>query len=106
MAAGDVVFVPYAGEAQLHHVQARRSRSDINLPLRWLGWLPLQRPTAAVPLPPQCAAGSASAQCASARSQALIEKDLSEPYSVFTYRYFLNNWPDLCLLVRSAPCPD
>mmetsp|Transcript_1679 Transcript_1679/g.3684 ORF Transcript_1679/g.3684 Transcript_1679/m.3684 type:complete len:273 (-) Transcript_1679:384-1202(-) len=26
----------------------------------------------------------------------LIEKDLSEPYSVFTYRYFINNWPELC----------
>jgi peptide alpha-N-acetyltransferase len=30
---------------------------------------------------------------------ALIEKDLSEPYSIFTYRYFIHNWPDLCLLV-------
>jgi len=30
--------------------------------------------------------------------QRLIEKDLSEPYSIFTYRYFLNNWPDLCFL--------
>lgn len=30
----------------------------------------------------------------------LIEKDLSEPYSVFTYRYFINNWPDLCFLTR------
>lgn len=29
----------------------------------------------------------------------LIKKDLSEPYSVFTYRYFINNWPDLCMLV-------
>lgn len=29
----------------------------------------------------------------------LIKKDLSEPYSVFTYRYFINNWPDLCILV-------
>lgn len=28
----------------------------------------------------------------------LIEKDLSEPYSIFTYRYFINNWPDLCFL--------
>ncbi|PRP75113.1 n-acetyltransferase mak3 [Planoprotostelium fungivorum] len=28
----------------------------------------------------------------------LIEKDLSEPYSVYTYRYFLNSWPHLCLL--------
>ncbi|GLD97127.1 hypothetical protein PINS_up005810 [Pythium insidiosum] len=31
----------------------------------------------------------------------LIDKDLSEPYSVFTYRYFLYNWPELCLLARS-----
>ena len=29
--------------------------------------------------------------------QRMAEKDLSEPYSVFTYRYFLNNWPELCL---------
>lgn len=29
----------------------------------------------------------------------MMKKDLSEPYSVFTYRYFLNNWPDLCWLV-------
>jgi len=28
----------------------------------------------------------------------LIEKDLSEPYSIFTYRYFINNWPELCFL--------
>lgn len=30
--------------------------------------------------------------------QALIDRDLSEPYSVFTYRYFLNQWPQLCFL--------
>lgn len=30
----------------------------------------------------------------------LIEKDLSEPYSIFTYRYFINNWPNLCFLVH------
>jgi peptide alpha-N-acetyltransferase len=30
----------------------------------------------------------------------LIDKDLSEPYSVFTYRYFLYNWPELCVLAR------
>lgn len=29
----------------------------------------------------------------------LIEADLSEPYSIFTYRYFLNGWPQLTLLV-------
>ncbi len=29
----------------------------------------------------------------------LIGKDLSEPYSIFTYRYFLHNWPHLCHLV-------
>jgi len=32
----------------------------------------------------------------------LIEKDLSEPYSVFTYRYFINNWPDLCFLTMQG----
>lgn len=31
---------------------------------------------------------------------ALISKDLSEPYSIYTYRYFLYNWPELCVLVR------
>ncbi|MBN3284086.1 NAA30 acetyltransferase, partial [Polyodon spathula] len=42
----------------------------------------------------------------------LITKDLSEPYSIYTYRYFIHNWPQLCFLVRSiasmrvksAPC--
>ena len=29
----------------------------------------------------------------------LITKDLSEPYSVYTYRYFIHNWPYLCFLV-------
>lgn len=29
----------------------------------------------------------------------LMVKDLSEPYSVFTYRYFLNGWPKYTLLV-------
>lgn len=29
----------------------------------------------------------------------MIESELSEPYSIFTYRYFLINWPQLCLLV-------
>ncbi|KAH8861153.1 N-alpha-acetyltransferase 30A [Schistosoma japonicum] len=28
----------------------------------------------------------------------LISKDLSEPYSIYTYRYFIYNWPELCLL--------
>lgn len=46
----------------------------------------------------------------------LITKDLSEPYSIYTYRYFIHNWPQLCFLVsgwnenrvnpaeRSRPC--
>lgn len=29
----------------------------------------------------------------------LIIKDLSEPYSIYTYRYFLHAWPQLCFLV-------
>lgn len=31
--------------------------------------------------------------------QRLVAADLSEPYSVFTYRYFLHNWPKLCMCV-------
>lgn len=30
----------------------------------------------------------------------MIESELSEPYSIFTYRYFLHNWPKLCFLVK------
>jgi len=33
--------------------------------------------------------------------QRLIEKDLSEPYSIFTYRYFVNNWPHLTFLAMA-----
>jgi len=29
----------------------------------------------------------------------LIENDLSEPYSIYTYRYFLHNWPKFCYFV-------
>jgi len=28
----------------------------------------------------------------------LMDVDLSEPYSVYTYRYFVNNWSNLCIL--------
>lgn len=28
----------------------------------------------------------------------LISRDLSEPYSIYTYRYFIHNWPHLCFL--------
>ncbi|KAI5699685.1 hypothetical protein M8J76_011542 [Diaphorina citri] len=28
----------------------------------------------------------------------LIQKDLSEPYSIYTYRYFIHNWPKFCFL--------
>ena len=30
----------------------------------------------------------------------LVDKELSEPYSIFTYRYFINNWPKLCILAH------
>ena len=30
----------------------------------------------------------------------LVEKDLSEPYSIFTYRYFVLGWPDLTILAE------
>ena len=33
----------------------------------------------------------------------LIQEYLSEPYSIYTYRYFINNWPELCIM---ASCED
>lgn len=32
----------------------------------------------------------------------LIDTELSEPYSVFTYRYFLHQWPSLCVFACNA----
>ncbi|TDG47362.1 hypothetical protein AWZ03_006221 [Drosophila navojoa] len=32
--------------------------------------------------------------------QSLIDKELSEPYSIYTYRYFVYNWPELCIFAR------
>jgi len=33
----------------------------------------------------------------------LISKDLSEPYSIYVYRYFLYQWGDLCFMVSTNP---
>eukprot|EP00898_Chlorokybus_atmophyticus_P005923 jgi/Chlat1/6331/Chrsp44S05891 len=33
---------------------------------------------------------------------ALVGRELSEPYSIFTYRYFIHNWPHLCWLGTNA----
>lgn len=30
----------------------------------------------------------------------LMKADLSEPYSIYTYRYFIHNWPHLCVMVN------
>ena len=30
----------------------------------------------------------------------MISKDLSEPYSIYVYRYFLYQWGHLCFMVR------
>ncbi|KAJ9506562.1 hypothetical protein QJQ45_004619 [Haematococcus lacustris] len=35
----------------------------------------------------------------------LIDNELSEPYSIFTYRYFLHNWPHLCWLTYDGDRP-
>ena len=34
---------------------------------------------------------------------ALVAPALSEPYSIFTYRYFLQGWPQLCFLAHARP---
>ena len=31
--------------------------------------------------------------------KALISKDLSEPYSIYVFRYFLYQWGELCFMV-------
>ena len=36
-----------------------------------------------------------------AKMRTLISKDLSEPYSIYVYRYFLYQWGDLSFMVRS-----
>ncbi|KAF2819553.1 acyl-CoA N-acyltransferase [Ophiobolus disseminans] len=33
----------------------------------------------------------------------LISKDLSEPYSIYVYRYFLYQWGDLCYMALNPP---
>lgn len=33
--------------------------------------------------------------------RSLIAKDLSEPYSIYVYRYFLYQWGHLCFMVCS-----
>ena len=35
----------------------------------------------------------------------LIDGELSEPYTVYTYRYFLNQWPELCFLAHYSANP-
>ncbi|ONM26664.1 Retrotransposon protein [Zea mays] len=33
----------------------------------------------------------------------LVDEELSEPYSIFTYRYFVYLWPQLTFLVHTPP---
>ena len=35
----------------------------------------------------------------------LIDAELSEPYTIFTYRYFLHAWPQLCYLAYDGDKP-
>ncbi|KJE90208.1 N-acetyltransferase 12 [Capsaspora owczarzaki ATCC 30864] len=32
----------------------------------------------------------------------LITSELSEPYSIYTYRYFIQSWPDLCIMAHDG----
>lgn len=58
-------------------------------------------PTAAAAAPPDLRYvrydGSRENEYVSAMRQ-LISKDLSEPYSIYVYRYFLYQWGDLCFM--------
>lgn len=41
-----------------------------------------------------------SSQCQLNQISSLISCHLSEPYSIYVYWYFLNNWPHYCYIVR------
>ncbi|KAH8408127.1 hypothetical protein KR222_009655 [Zaprionus bogoriensis] len=43
-----------------------------------------------------------SEECELKAIQSLIDKELSEPYSLYTYRYFVYNWPQLCIFARDG----
>ena len=32
----------------------------------------------------------------------LMKTALSEPYSIYTYRYFIHNWPQLCIMAQAG----
>ena len=34
----------------------------------------------------------------------LVEQDLSEPYSIYTYRFFIYECPKMCIMVRGEAC--
>ncbi|KAF9428846.1 hypothetical protein BGZ94_000794 [Podila epigama] len=55
-------------------------------------------PSIPTPLPPIDYVGYES-EHQLAGMMALIENDLSEPYSIYTYRYFLHQWPKLSFLI-------
>jgi N-alpha-acetyltransferase 30 len=38
--------------------------------------------------------------------RSMISKDLSEPYSIYVYRYFLYQWAHLCYMVRTRWLTD
>lgn len=40
------------------------------------------------------------------RVAALIDIHLSEPYSIFVYWFFINNWPHYCYVVEHPSDPD
>ncbi|KAF9311126.1 hypothetical protein BGZ91_006898 [Linnemannia elongata] len=58
-------------------------------------------PSTATPLPPIDYVGYESEHQLQGM-MSLIENDLSEPYSIYTYRYFLHQWPKLSFLVSSS----
>ncbi|GAA5965915.1 hypothetical protein JCM21900_006041 [Sporobolomyces salmonicolor] len=35
----------------------------------------------------------------------LVDDELSEPYNLYTYRYFLDEWPHLCFFAFAGPLP-
>jgi peptide alpha-N-acetyltransferase len=36
----------------------------------------------------------------------MMIKELSEPYPIYTYRYFIHKWPELCMLAYLKSNPE
>ncbi|GAA5903714.1 hypothetical protein JCM6882_003394 [Rhodosporidiobolus microsporus] len=82
---------------------------------------PTSSPLASRPQPPQPEAGPSRAEAKNKEEEItyrayqgeedldviveLVDDELSEPYNLYTYRYFLDDWPHLCFFAYAGSLP-